>query len=113
MQRKLWHLCLLLLGVTMVTPLGLRAVIPQLDSQLVYKLRKDDERREEKKEKRFYDRDHKDYHDWDDREERAYRHWLEEERHEKYREFAKLERKRQAEYWKWRHEHPEGDWDRR
>ena len=36
-----------------------------------------------------------------------------EERHENYRPFSKLDRKQQSEYWKWRHEHPEGDWDRR
>jgi hypothetical protein len=55
---------------------------------------------------RYYDKSHKDYHEWTEAEDRAYRHYLE-ERREQYRDFAKLERKQQREYWKWRHEHPE------
>jgi hypothetical protein len=60
------------------------------------------------KDHRTYDRDRKDYHNWDDREDRAYRHWLE-ERHYEYRAFERLDRNRQAEYWRWRHDH--ADWD--
>ena len=53
----------------------------------------DDRRRENKHQKRYYDRNHKDYHDWDDREESAYRNWRQ-ERNEN-REFSKLNRKEQ------------------
>ena len=43
------------------------------------------------------------------RNEQPYRHWLLEERRERrYREYRRLRRQRQAEYWRWRHEH--SDW---
>lgn len=57
---------------------------------------------------RFYDRDHKDYHNWDDREDRAYRNYLVEQ-HRSYREFRHERRARQRAYWRWRHEHPDHD----
>jgi hypothetical protein len=65
--------------------------------------------------RRYEDREHHDQHEWNDREERAYRHWLE-DRHERYVEFARLERARQEEYWRWRHanmsyEGPHRVWD--
>jgi hypothetical protein len=57
---------------------------------------------------RFYDRDHKDYHNWDDREEHSYGIFRSE--HPDYdSHFAKAKRKQQREYWKWRHEHPDHD----
>ncbi len=40
---------------------------------------------DEHHDKRYYDREKKDYHEWNEREERAYRHWLKEERHHEYR----------------------------
>ncbi len=57
---------------------------------------------------RYYDRDHKDYHEWNDAEGRAYRHWLVEERHAKYHDWGHASRAEQREYWRWRHDHP--DW---
>jgi hypothetical protein len=55
---------------------------------------------------RVYDRDHKDYHNWDENENRA---WIRfnTENHREAHEFAKANRKEQAEYWDWRHAHPE------
>jgi hypothetical protein len=35
------------------------------------------------------------------------------EQHREYREFGRLERRDQDEYWAWRHRHPEADRDRR
>ena len=59
--------------------------------------------------RRYYDRDRRDYHAWNDGENRAYRHWLMEERRERrYREYNRLNAERQREYWRWRHEHM--DW---
>jgi hypothetical protein len=46
---------------------------------------------------RVYDSHHKDYHNWDDREASAYRNW-QQERNEN-REFSKLKREEQSEYW--------------
>jgi hypothetical protein len=58
---------------------------------------------------RYYDPDHRDYHEWNEAEARAYRHWLMEERREhRYREYRRLRAEQQREYWRWRHEH--GDW---
>jgi hypothetical protein len=60
-------------------------------------------------ERRYYDRDRRDWHVWNEGENRAYRHWLMEERRERrYREYRRLRAAQQREYWRWRHEH--GDW---
>lgn len=91
------YLGLFLLGASLVTPTAVKAasIAPSQG--------------EERHERRFYDREHHDWHNWDDREAAAYRHWLMEERHERqYREYVRLRRRQQAEYWRWRHEHP--DW---
>ncbi|HLJ89930.1 MAG TPA: hypothetical protein VKZ53_24190 [Candidatus Angelobacter sp.] len=53
--------------------------------------------------RRYYDRNHKDYHVWDNHEDGVYRAWLS-DRHEVYRDFSKQKRSRQVEYWKYRHE---------
>lgn len=59
--------------------------------------------------RRYYDRERRDYHEWNEGENRAYRHWLMEERRERqYRAYARLKAERQREYWRWRHEH--SDW---
>ena len=92
------YLASLFLSATLIVPLGMQAMSPLDD--------KDHDR--DKKERRYYDREHKDYHEWNEHENAAYRHWLAEERHEKYRDYGRLQRQRQAEYWRWRHEHP--DW---
>ena len=59
----------------------------------------------------YYDRDHRDCHEWNDHENRAYQEW-QKAHHKTDREFAKLKSKEQSEYWKWRHEHPDHDEDR-
>jgi hypothetical protein len=53
---------------------------------------------------RYYDDYYHDYHHWDDREDHEYRVWLG-ERHYEYRDFNRLDRDQQRDYWKWRHEH--------
>jgi hypothetical protein len=55
---------------------------------------------------RVYDREHKDYHNWNENENHA---WIRfnTENHREAHEFAKANRREQAEYWKWRHEHPD------
>jgi hypothetical protein len=58
-------------------------------------------------EHRVYDSVHKDYHAWNGDEDRRYRTYLD-EHHEKYREFSRLSKKRQREYWQWRHDHENG-----
>jgi hypothetical protein len=60
---------------------------------------------------RVYDSGHKDYHNWDDNEQKA---WVEyqDQHHMKHRDFNKASKKEQADYWNWRHEHPDNDRDR-
>lgn len=56
---------------------------------------------------RIYDPHRRDYHRWDDREARAYRaYWAERHREAEYREYARLRRQEQRDYWVWRHNHP-------
>lgn len=76
-----------LLGASLLAPMAIRAADDHPD-------------------KRVYDRDHKDYHGWNDHEETAYKRWLE-ENHHAYREFSKENKRDQAAYWKWRHDHPD------
>jgi hypothetical protein len=64
----------------------------------------DDHERDHKD--RVYDREHKDYHHWDENENRAWIRYNQENHHEAH-EWAKANRKEQAEYWRWRHEHPD------
>ena len=55
---------------------------------------------------RVYDSEHKDYHNWDDHENQAWHRYLA-ENHRKDHEFEKANKKEQADYWKWRHSHPD------
>ena len=76
-----------LLGLALLTPVALQA-----DHEVKVKV------------KRYYDRDAKDWHEWNEREERAYRRYLEQKRIE-HRDWARLRREQQREYWRWRHLH--------
>ena len=57
-------------------------------------------------EKRYYDRDGHDYHTWNSNEDHAYRTYLQEQ-HRDYREFSRVNRGQQQQYFKWRHTHPD------
>lgn len=56
--------------------------------------------------KRYYDAKHKDYHEWNANEDQAYHRYLQ-ENHRKDHDWAKASKKEQANYWNWRHEHPD------
>jgi len=56
--------------------------------------------------KRYYDRSGKDYHTWNNNEDRAYRSYLQEQ-HQDYRDFNKVKRPQQQQYFAWRHQHPD------
>lgn len=93
MQSKRYLVPSLFLSVAMLAPIGAFAMpMPQ------------DEKREEAHERKVYDATHKQYRTWDAKEDDAYRRWTT-ERHVKYVDYAKLDKKRQEEYWKWRHDH--------
>lgn len=57
---------------------------------------------------RVFDRDHRDYHNWDDREDHAYRRYLVVQ-HRSYRGYDRQNARRQRDYWKWRHTHPDNN----
>jgi hypothetical protein len=55
---------------------------------------------------RVYDEDHRDYHSWNHDEDVVYRgYWT--ERKEPYRDYKKLNKDEQKDYWNWRHNHPD------
>jgi len=58
------------------------------------------------RDKRYYDKSHKDYHEWNANEERSYGIFLG-ERHIRVHVWAKAPAREQQEYWRWRHEHPD------
>lgn len=105
MQSIHRYLASLLLGATIVVPTVVTASPNPQDRE---------ERREERREReqRYYDRNHRDYHVWNDREDSAYRRWLAEKHYEARLRYNRMKRRQQAEYWEWRHRHPDDD-DRR
>jgi hypothetical protein len=102
MHRMHMYLGSLLLGVALIAPVGLQAG---------NSFRDDSRQDARERERRYYDRDYRDYHRWDNREDRRHRSWGS-EKHVAYRPFYRLHRAQQRAYWKFRHEHPDGD-DRR
>jgi hypothetical protein len=57
-------------------------------------------------ERRYYDRQGHDYHTWNNNEDRAYRSYLGEQ-HRDYRDFHRMRRGEQQQYFGWRHQHPD------
>lgn len=55
---------------------------------------------------RYYDRDHKDYHEWNDSENQRYRQFLTEKKIKEH-QFARSRKAEQRDYWRWRHDHAE------
>jgi hypothetical protein len=92
LRRKIW-------AVTVLATLG---ATPLLAGSAIAQDRNDHAQRQE--EQRMYDSAHKDYHNWNGDEDRRYREFTV-ERHRKYQDFSRLSKRRQNEYWQWRHEH--------
>jgi hypothetical protein len=74
--------------------------------------RQEEHRRDDNDRNRFYDHQHKDYHNWNDNEDRSFRVYLG-ERHREYHPFVELKVKEQNAYWNWRHRHPDHDHNER
>jgi hypothetical protein len=55
------------------------------------------------RERRVYDRAHRDYHVWNHDEDVAYRQYLA-ERHRRYLTYERQRRAERLAYWRWRHE---------
>jgi len=56
---------------------------------------------------RVYDPYYTDYHVWNDEEVVYYQRWCRETHRDEHRDFRKLSRDDQKEYWTWRHNHGE------
>ena len=56
---------------------------------------------------RVYDPYRADYHVWNANEGVYYNQWAVETHHDPHRDFRKLNRNDQNDYWKWRHDHPD------
>lgn len=56
--------------------------------------------------KQYYDRAHKDTHQWTDDENAAWGRYRD-EHHVKQTDFAQANKRQQQDYWNWRHEHPD------
>jgi hypothetical protein len=57
---------------------------------------------------RVYDNYHSDWHRWDGYENQEY-HAYWNERHERYRDYKRLNKDEQRNYWSWRHDHDNHD----
>ncbi len=110
MHRSLRYLGPVLLAGALLAPVTIRARSLPNPAPPATPAQQDRDR--DRNRGRVYDRDHRDYHDWDDREERAYRNWLA-ERNQRYLRYQELDRRRQSDYWRWRHEHANWEGPRR
>jgi hypothetical protein len=98
MHRGYRYLSSLILTATLAAPVAMMAAASPQD-------RKDQENRQGENNKRYYDKGHKDYHNWDSNEDQAYQRY-QTEHHEK-RAFVQLNTRQQSVYWKWRHTNPD------
>ena len=64
--------------------------------------------RDEHHDNRYYDRRHKDYHEWNANEDRAY-HMYWEQRRRDYVDWDRASERQRQEYWDWRHRHSDVD----
>jgi hypothetical protein len=98
-----------LISFFLAAALASSLAIAQQDDQR----REDDQRQQQdhnnrnaENQRRVYDKDHKDYHNWDDNENRAWGQFLT-ENHKSSHEFSKANKKEQSQFWNWRHAHPD------
>jgi hypothetical protein len=92
------YLSSLLLTVALAAPVAMMAVASPQDDR-------NHENREGEHNQRYYDKGHKDYHNWDANEDRSYQRYRT-EHHEK-RDFVQLSTRQQTVYWNWRHNNPD------
>jgi hypothetical protein len=86
-------LTVLFLAATFLWPNYLMAQPPRLD-----------DRHDRLDAHRYYDKRHRDYHEWNDREARAYRmYWR--QRHRDCINWERANERQRREYWNWRHSH--------
>jgi hypothetical protein len=99
MHRGYRYLSTLFLAGALATPVAMMAAAsPQED-------RNHDNRQGDDNNKRYYDKQHKDYHTWDSNEDHAYQRYQTE--HHQSRAFVQLNTRQQSVYWNWRHSNPD------
>jgi hypothetical protein len=98
MRRENRCFASLFLSAAMMVPLASLAMPAPQDEH--------ERHEQQERERRVYDPDHRDYHNWDAREEDAYRRWLD-ERHHAFVDYDRLDRRDQRDYWNWRHQRGE------
>jgi Ni/Co efflux regulator RcnB len=96
MYRGSRFLSSLFLTAALAAPMAMMAVATPQD---------DKNHDKQENHKRYYDKQHKDYHTWDDNEDRSYQRY-QTEHHEK-RAFVDLNTQQQGVYWNWRHNNPD------
>lgn len=102
MHRKNHYLASMAVSAALLLPIGAMATPQPQDDR-------DHERHEqEEHERRMYDPQYRDYHNWNPQEEAAYRQWLTDRRHD-YMEYGQLDSRDQRDYWKWRHREQKRD----
>jgi hypothetical protein len=96
--RRYRYLSSLLLTAALAAPVAtMAAASPQDD--------RNHENRQGENDKRYYDKSHKDYHNWDANEDRSYQRYQTE--HHQKRPFVQLSTRQQTVYWNWRHSNPD------
>ena len=88
----------LLLTAVLAAPVAMMAASSPQDN-------KNQENRQGENNKRYYDKNHKDYHTWDSNEDSAYQRY--QTQHHEKRAFGQLNSKQQTAYWNWRHSNPD------
>jgi|ERR1039458_4223479 hypothetical protein len=91
MHRANRYVASLILTAALVAPLSILAIPRPQDADAKNKV---------------YDKQHKDYHNWDDNENRAWGQYQTDNK-KTPQEFSKAKPKEQAQYWNWRHAHPD------
>jgi len=93
MRRANRYIASLFLTAALVAPVSIMAASGLQD-------------RETKDQVRVYDKDHNDFHDWNDNEKKAWERYHT-EKHIAHHEFSNADEKERADYWNWRHAHPD------
>ena len=101
MHRGYRYLSSLFLTAALAAPVAMMAAASPQDNRN----QGNQENRQGENNKRYYDKNHKDYHTWDSNEDSAYQRY-QTEHHEK-RAFGQLNSKQQTAYWNWRHSNPD------
>jgi ribulose kinase len=87
----------LALGAALVVPVAVNA-----------QYRDQQDRRQSQQIRSYQDKAHNDSHQWDSREDQTYRRYLQ-EKQRSYRDFTRVGKREQNNYWNWRHTHPDND----